>query len=384
VIKVSNMDSVNVPVWLSLGTAVALCFSVLCLRAQSTQSRGIADGGPATKATLLGPTGLAVDESNLYIVESGRRRIRRVNLKTGIITTVAGGGSRCLEEGNTSPRPGCLGSPQRVAVDHFGNVYVTDEDDGRVIKVNVEVHSFTVVAAGKIKLSHDSGYEKTAELEWPAGIAIDPSGGLFFADKATHTIYRLALHPNSLGIILGTGGQGFKGDGGPSKDAELRFPDGLARDEQENLFVADSDNCRIQRIDGKTGIVTTLAGTEEGGSTCEQLPPAGATREKPTDVAVGQNGTVFFLQTDRDRVRRFDTLTGSVSTVAGNGESGFSGDGGLATAAALHHPEGIAIDKDGNLYISDTHNNRVRRVDVKTGTITTIAGKGPVSPDIDL
>jgi sugar lactone lactonase YvrE len=378
------MDSVNVRVWLSLGTAVALCFSVLCLRGQSTQNRGIADGGPATKATLLGPTGLAVDESNLYIVESGRRRVRRVNLKTGIITTVAGGGSRCLEEENASPRPGCLGFPQRVAVDHFGNVYVTDEGNGRVIKVNVEAHSFTVVAAGKIKLSPDSGYEKTVELEWPDGIAIDPSGGLFFADRTTHTIYRLALHRNSLEIILGTGSQGFKGSGGPSKDAELRYPDGLARDEQGNLFVADSGNCRIQRIDGKTGIVITLTGTEEGGSTCEQLPPAGATREEPTDIAVGQNGTIFFLQTDRDRVRRFDTLTGSVRTVAGNGESGFSGDGGPATAATLHQPEGIAIDKDGNLYISDTHNNRVRRVDARTGTITTVAGKGPVSSDIDL
>jgi sugar lactone lactonase YvrE len=370
--------------WLSLSIASIFLSIVLYPHRESARSRSIGDGGPAINATLFDPTGLALDEKNLYIVESMAKRVRRVNLKTGIITTIAGGGRQCLGEEYTSPKPGCLGFPQRVAVDSLGNAYITDEDIAGIVKIDARANSFSTVVAGNVKLSSGSSLETARELKWPAGIALDPSGGLFFGDCTAHTIYRLALSDDSLEIVAGTGRKGFKGDGGTAKEAEFRFPDGLARDEDGNLFVADYGNCRIQRIDGRTGIVTTVTGTEENSSTCEQLSESGATINEPIDVSVELNGNILIVQPWRQRVLRFDVITGSITTVAGNGESGFSGDGGPATGARLHRPWGIAVDKKGNFYISDSQNNRVRRVDIRTGTITTVAGKGPVSPDVTL
>jgi sugar lactone lactonase YvrE len=371
--------------WLSLSIAIVLPFSVFCLHGQSTRSLGVGDGGPASNATLFGPTGLTVDKYNLYIVESSGKRVRRVNLKTGIITTVAGGDTQCLEwKTETPPPPGCLGWPQRVAVDSDGHVFVTDQWTPRVIKLGAKSDTFrTVVGENPIPTS-DSVQTQRAQLSWPAGIAVDPAGGLFFADHTAQRVYRFGLKDGSLKTIAGTGNKGFKGDGEPGSRAEFRFPEGLARDGNGNLFIADYANCRIQRIDARTGIATTLTGTEKGGSTCEGREDGWEGPDTPTDVAVDQNGNVFFVLPWRGRVQRFDSLTGGITTVAGNGESGFSGDGGPATGARLHIPKGIALDKSGNLYISDTENNRVRRVNLKTGIITTIAGNGPVSVDLIL
>jgi sugar lactone lactonase YvrE len=352
--------------------------------ASGVPSGGIGDGGPATNATLYGSTGLALDKYNLYILESQGKRLRRVNLRTGIITTIAGGSRHCLEEKEAPQKDGCLDYPQRVAVDSLGNVHVTDEGISGVVKINADAHSFSTVVAGTVTLSSNSSHGSTAKLKWPAGIAIDPSGGLFFDDHTAHTLYRLTFRDDSLEVVAGIGHEGFNGDGGPAKEAEFRFPEGLVRDDNGNLFVADYGNCRIQRIDSKTAIVTTVTSTEDSGSTCEHLPDSGATSDQPTDIDVDPNGNIFFVQPWRERVRRVDVMTGSISTVVGNGESGFSGDGGPATKARLHQPQGIAIDKNGILYISDSHNGRVRRVDMKTGTISTVAGKGPILPDVTL
>lgn len=369
--------------WLSSSFGLAVLSVLSCFHAESILNRGIGDGGPALKATLYGPTGLALDENNLYIVESFGKRVRRVNLKTGIIMTIAGGGAQCREEQRATPERGCLDYPQRVAVDLLGNVYVTDEGIAGVVKIGADAHSFSTVVAGSVKLSPESERRESVVLRWPAGIAVDSLKGVFFDDYTGHTIYRLPFQNNSLEIVAGNGKEGFKGNGGPGRDAEFRFPDGLVRDQKGNLFVADDGNCRIQRVESETGIVTTVIGTEENGSTCEGLPD-GAALDQPTDVDVDQNGNVFFVQQWRNRVRRIEMATGRVSTVAGNGESGFSGDGGPAVDARLHRPTGIAVDRNGEIYVSDSNNGRVRRVDMKTRTITTFAGNGPILPDLIL
>ncbi|HTB93148.1 MAG TPA: hypothetical protein VK728_09980 [Candidatus Sulfotelmatobacter sp.] len=368
--------------WLILGIASVISFGVFFAQGHSKEYQGIGDGGPASNATLFGPTGLTVDKNNLYIVESSGKRVRRVNLKTGIITTVAGGGTQCLEwKTETPPPPGCLGWPQRVAVDSDGRVFVTDQWAPRVIKLGAKSDTFrTVVGENPIPIS-DSVQTQRAQLSWPAGIAVDPTGGLFFVDHTAQRVFRFGLMDGSLKTIAGTGNKGFKGDGEPGSRAEFRFPEGLARDRNGNLFIADYANCRIQRIDASTGIATTLTGTEKGGSTCEGREDGWEGLDTPTDVAVDQNGNIFFVLPWRGRVQQFDSMTGGITTVAGNGESGLSGDGGPATGARLHFPKGIALDQSGNLYISDTENNRVRRVNLKTGIITTIAGNGPVSGD---
>ena len=360
------------------------CVVVVVLSAvlgQSRPSRGIGDGGLATKAVLDGPTGLALGDNGLYIVESSGGRVRRVDLKTGIITTIAGGGRQCGDKDDgSSPKFGCLSSPQRITVSG-GKVYLTD-DEG-VIEVGPGPNELRTIVPASDEQALDRTSEQKTVIEWPEGIVADMSGGLFFDDHSEHKIYHMRLQDNSWQVIGGDGKEGFKGNGGPSRDAEFRFPSGLALDDDGNLFIADEDNCRIQRIDSKTGIVTTVVGTAEGGATCEE-PGGEVSLDSPTDVAVDPSGTIFFVQEFRDRVRRFDPRTGSISTVAGTGDSGFSGDGGPATKAKLHFPQGLVVGKDGKLYISDTSNNRVRRVDLKTGLITTVAGNGPEMGDIQL
>ena len=368
--------------WATLSIAVLLLLDIPAIP-QSRANSQIGDNGPAVKALLYDPRGLAVDDNYLYILESQGKRVRRVNLKSGIITTLADGGKRCHPD-STSP-PLCLSNPQRIAVDPSGDVFVTDEGiPGRVDEIVAGRHSFSNLISGKVDLHSDTSDGGTTSLEWPNGITVDPAGGLFFDDHTAHVIYHFRFDTARLEIIAGTGRAGFRGDQGPARAAEFNFPDGLTRDANGNLLVADSDNCRIQRIDPKTAIVTTLAGTEDDGSTCEGHSPAAAELDQPTDVAVDVEGDVFFVQPWRERVRKIHAETGTVSTVAGNGVEGFSGDDGPAIEASLHFPWGICVDRKGKLNIADSSNGRIRQVDLKTGRISTVAGNGPISPDIIL
>jgi len=364
-----------------LGLSIAIIFLSIafCTGGETPRNLANGDGGPARKATLRGPTGLALKGDSLYIVESIGKSLRRVDLKTGIITTIAGGGRKCVEHEDVPANPGCLGAPEGVAVDSLGNIYVTDEDLDAVIKVGAGPHSFSTIVARTVSLP--SG---PAELKWPDGIAVAPSGGLFFADYTVHTVYRIALGDKSVEVVAGTGVDGFLGNGGPAQKAQLRFPEGLATDASGNLFIADSDNCRIQRVDSKTGFVSTVMGTSQEDSTCGYPADSGTTITPPDDVAVDPDGNLFVVQPWRDQVSRLDAATGTISAVAGDGTTGFSGDGGPATKAKLHEPEGVVVDKKGNLYIADYANGRVRRVDLKTGIITTIAGKGPILREVIL
>jgi sugar lactone lactonase YvrE len=360
---------------------VSVCVSV---QGDAGLNRGIGDGRLATDAIVTEPTGLAVDQNNLYIVESSAGRVRRVDLSTSIITTVAGGGKQCATDGMSDPKPGCLGYPQRVAADSRGNVYVTDQILEAVIKIGENPHSFSFVTKTGESAPADSPQKQRSKLEWPTGIASGPSGVLYFNDQTLSILFRLLISDGSLEIIAGTGERGAGVNGGPAEKAQFRFPDGLARDRKGNLFIADYENCRIQKVDLTTDVATTAAGTQDDGSTCEHLPVTAAILDKPQDVAIDQNGALFFVQPWRCRVRRVDPFTGAVITVAGSGQEGLTGDGGAATQAQLHFPMGIAVDSHGNLYIADTKNNRVRRVDSQTGLIATIAGHGPIQPDLIL
>jgi trimeric autotransporter adhesin len=369
---------------LRVGIILAILFATVNLHSEPKHKRDIGDGGLATDAKLIRPTDVAIHNRSLYIVESGSHRVRMVNLDTGIITTIADdGGGQCVDKPHYPPKPGCLGFLQGVAVDSLGNVYLTDQDLG-VIKLGRTPRKWSVLVRASADQALDRTSEQKTTIESPAGVAVDSSGSLFFADLSVHRIYRVALSNNSHEVIAGTGREGFRGNDGPARDAEFAFPNGLARDEKGNLFIADEDNCRIQVIDSSTGIITTVTGTEEGGLTCEQPGEAAFTKNRPSHLAVDRNGAVFFVQEFRGRVQRFNPLTRSITTVAGNGEWGFGGDHGLATKASLHAPEGIAIDDRGDIYIADSYNGRIRRVDAKTGLITTVAGNGPILADVQM
>jgi sugar lactone lactonase YvrE len=208
----------------------------------------------------------------------------------------------------------------------------------------------------------------------PSAIVFDAAGNLYFAETANNLIRKVDTSGRIV-TIAGTGGQGFSGDGGPAISATLDSPQGLALDAAGNLYVADTHNHRIRRINFSTGLISTVAGTGLPGFSGDNAPAISAQLNLPTALALDVSGNLYFADTANHRIRSIDANTNVITTIAGNGTQGFSGDNGLATTAAIDSPNGLAIDVLNNLYIADTHNHRIRKVSA-IGIITTIAGDG--------
>jgi len=239
---------------------------------------------------------------------------------------------------------------------------------------------YTIAGTGVNNFSGDGGLATAAELNSPKGLAVDAAGDLFIADSTNNRIRRVDATTGIITTIAGTGAFGFGGDGGLATAAEFRSPNGLVFDAAGNLFIADSSNNKIRRVDAATGIITTVAGTGAGGFSGDGGLATAAELNLPRGLAIDAAGNLFIADIFNNRVRRVDAATGLITTMAGTGAGGFSGDGGLATAAELDFPEGLAIDAAGNLFIADSANNRIRRVDAATGIITTVAAAELNSP----
>ncbi len=210
-------------------------------------------------------------------------------------------------------------------------------------------------------------------LALPSAMAFDAQGNLYFAETNNHVVRKISVG-GGLTTVAGNSVQGFAGDGGPAAAAELDSPAGLAVDATGNLYIADSHNHRVRLVTAATGVVTTIAGSGVAGYSGDGGLAVAARLALPTALALDAAGNVYVADTDNHRVRRITTGTGQITTVAGNGIEGFGGDGGLATAAAIDSPNGLAIDGAGNLFLADTHNGRVREVNAATGLISTVAG----------
>ena len=223
-----------------------------------------------------------------------------------------------------------------------------------------------------------SSLATTISLRNPRGLVYDPQGNLFFSEAGNHLIRRLDLQGN-LTTIAGTGTQGFSGDAGPASQAKLDSPSALARDVAGNLYLADTQNQRVRRIDALTQTITTIAGTGVAGFSGENALAATAQLASPLALAIKSDSLLYIADSANHRIRRLDLQSGRITTVAGTGVQGFAGDGRSALSASLNSPAGLAFDASGNLYIADTGNHRVRRVDASTQIISTIAGDTPSS-----
>jgi sugar lactone lactonase YvrE len=213
----------------------------------------------------------------------------------------------------------------------------------------------------------------TLPLLFPWAIVFDSQGNLYFAETNNHVI-REVTPAGLLTTVAGTGVQGFSGDGGAATSAELDSPAGLALDSAGNLYVADTHNQRIRRITLATGLISTVAGSGVAGFAGDGGPAGTALLDHPTALALDSAGNLYIADTGNHRIRKLGAATGILTTVAGDGVQSFSGDNGPATAASIDSPRGIALDSAGNLYLADTHNQRVRKVGALTGAISTIAG----------
>ena len=320
------------------------------------------DGGAATAAQFDEPRGIAMDSAgNLFIADRFNNRIRKVT-PSGLVTTVAGGGTGSVWGDGGAATAALLYDPYSVAVDSAGNLFIVERTINRIRKVNTSGIITTIAGTGTGAggFSGDGGPATAAQFYHPSGIAVDSAGNVFIADSNNLRIRKI----NTSGIITTVAGngaaQGNFGDGGAATAANLSYPLGVAVDSAGNLFIADTDHNRIRKVD-TSGIITTVAATGASGFLGDGGAATAARLDSPKGVTLDSAGNLFIADYDNYRIRKVNT-SGIITTVAGNGTFGFSGDGGAATAASLHAPSGVAVDSAGNLFIADTYNHRIRKV----------------------
>ncbi len=319
------------------------------------------DGGPAAAAQLVQPTAVAVDAAgNLYVADFSGHRVRKMDA-AGVITTAAGTGTSDYR-GDYGPATSAnIFFPFGVAVDSVGNLYVADTGNHSVRKVDRAGVITTVAGTGFAGYGGDGGPALSASLASPFGVAVDGVGNLYIADTGNQRVRRVDLSGN-ISTVVGTGSAAFAGDGGPAASAALANPLGVAVDGAGNVYIADTDNQRVRRVDHSSGDISTVAGTGSTGFAGDGGPALSASLASPVGIALDGAGNLYIADSVNQRVRRVDHLTSIISTVAGTGDWGFAGDGGPGVSAILNYPLGVAVDGTGNLYIADTGNHRVRKV----------------------
>jgi len=332
------------------------------------------DGGPAVSASLCHPTAVAADLSgNLYIADECNNRIRRVS-SSGIITTVAGSASAAYSGDGGSATNASLSSPHGAAVDAASNVYVTNSLSRRVRKFTPGGTISTVAGNGLFKAPSDGVPSTASYLNTPSGVAVGGDGSVYIVDLGNQQVRRVGP-AGVITTVAGNGVTGFSGDGGPATAASvnLYYRSGLAVGADGSLYIGDTRSQRVRKVT-PDGLVVTVAGNGSYDFSGDGGPATKAAFRYTFGIALDELGNLYVADCDNARIRKV-TPGGVISTVAGNGSIGFSGDGGPATSASLNYPSGVAVDSTGNLYISDAGNNRIRRV-APNGVISTIAGNG--------
>lgn len=277
------------------------------------------DGGAGVQAQINNPYGLTVGpDGALYFCEIGNHRVRRLDLMTHIISTAAGSGKKGY--------------------------------DG------------------------DGGPALAASLNEPYEVRFDTAGNMYFAEMQNHVVRRVDAKTHIITTVAGTGAAGFSGDGGPAAQAQLRQPHSIAFDAQGRLLICDIGNHRVRRVDLKAGTIDTWAGTGERKPTPDGAPIEGTPLNGPRAITVAPDGTLYLVLREGNAVYRIDPRAGRIYHLAGTGETGHTGDGGPAKLARLAGPKGVAWAPDNSLYLADTESHTIRRIDLKTGIIRTVAG----------
>jgi sugar lactone lactonase YvrE len=336
----------------------------------------------ALTVPLLLPSAIVFDATgNLYFAETGNHVIRKVD-STGNITTIAGTGTQGFS-GDAGPATSAtLDSPQGLALDTENNLYIADTHNHRIRKFSLTTGLITTIAGATPGFSGDNSPAIAAQLNLPTALAVDASNNLYVADTGNHRIRKIT----AAGIIItiaGTGTQGFSGDTGPAISAAIDSPTGLALDSANDLYLADTHNHRIRKIIAVTGIITTLAGTGVPGFSGDTAAAATATVALPHGLAIDPAGNLYLADTRNHRIRRIDATTGIITTVAGGGTQDFVGEGGSPIAASLDSPRNTAVSPSALLTLSDTGNQRIRQLTAAPAPATiiqTIAGIGVTSP----
>jgi trimeric autotransporter adhesin len=359
--------------WFSGGSATAAAQAITRVATINTIAGNgtaayLGDSGPATSAELNGPYGLATDNAgNLYIADPANNRVRKVVLGTGIISTFAGNGTAGYGGDNGPATSAELQLPVGVALDTAGDLYIADEGNNVIRKVNTSGVITTVAGNNTEGYSGDNGLATSASLYAPSGVAIDSSGNLYIGDAGNNRVREVAASTGVITTIAGTGTAGYSGDNGAAVSATLNKPSAVIEGSTGNLYILDTGN-NVVRLVNTTGTITTVAGNGTAGYSGDDGPATSATLHTPYGLNIDSSGNLYIADSGNNVVRMVSTA-GIISTVAGNGTAGYSGDNGAAISATLDNPQGVTIDSRGNVYISDQSNNRVREVSTPTGSV---------------
>jgi hypothetical protein len=328
-----------------------------------TGEKGYAgDGGLAIHARMSEPFMCAFDaQGHLYVAEATNHCIRRIDQATGVITTVAGTGvAGYAGDGGPATRA-TLNQPYSLQIDTNGDIYIVDRLNAVIRKVEAATGIITtVVGTGEPGTGGDGGPGTRAQLREPNDCFLDGRGGLLIADVQDQRIRRLDLHTGIIITFAGTGDKARAGDGGPATAASILGARAVCMDSQSNTYICEREGNGIRKVDAH-GIMSTYAGTGERGYSGDRSPALTATWGAPKAIRCDYHGNLLVVDTENHAIRLIEAVTGVVTTIAG-GRRSSAGDDGPAIAAGLDRPHGCDVDTQGNIYIADSNNHRVRVV----------------------
>jgi streptogramin lyase len=290
------------------------------------------------------------------------------SLSAGTIDTIAGDGT-----------PQNVGQPFGVEIGPDGGLYICEVQNHRVRRLDLKTGKLTTVAGSGTKgYAGDGGPATQAQLNEPYEVRFDKAGNMLFVEMQNHLVRRVDAKAGTISTVAGTGKAGFGGDGGPATKAQFSSPHSIALDAADNLYIADIANHRIRKVDAKSGVVATIAGNGERKQPVAGQSGAGKPMIGPRALFI-DGPTLWIALREGHSVWRMELSSGLLAHVAGTGKRGFTGDGGPAAQATFDGPKGIAVGPDKAVYVVDTENHAIRRIDLSAGMIATIAGRGPSS-----
>lgn len=292
------------------------------------------------------------------------------------IETLAGTGKQGNAGDGGPAKEAELDNPFGIVRGPDGAHYFCEYTGQRVRRIDAEGRISTIAGTGETGYSGDGGPARDGTFNKPHEIRFDAAGDLFIVDMVNHAVRKIDMKTGLLSTVAGTGEAGYSGDGGPATKAQLKQPHSIQFGPEGDLYICDIGNHVIRKIDMKTGLISTIAGTGKPGDTPDGAPIAGTPLRGPRSLDFDREGNLWLATREGNQVFKLDLRAGTIHHIAGTGKSGFTGHGGPAKEATLSGPKGITIDAEGHVWLADCESHSIRRIDAKTGRIELIAGTG--------